>query len=70
MIDRVDHAKGVKGVLVLAQDAQLLGAHDSCPSAASISPVKTFIKVDLPAPFGPVRPYRRPRDKVDRDVVK
>src|ERR1035437_623749 len=40
------------------------------PFWGSISPVKTFIKVDLPAPFGPVRPYRRPLVKVTETSSK
>src|SRR4051812_44910130 len=34
------------------------------PFSGSISPVKIFISVDLPAPFGPVIAYRRPEIKV------
>src|SRR6266702_4719808 len=37
---------------------------DTLPLVGSISPVKIFIKVDLPAPFGPVIAYRRPAIKV------
>src|SRR6267154_3934089 len=33
---------------------------DTLPLVGSISPVRIFIKVDLPAPFGPVIAYRRP----------
>jgi hypothetical protein len=28
------------------------------------SPERSFMKVDLPAPLGPVRPYRRPAENV------
>jgi hypothetical protein len=28
------------------------------------SPLRSFMNVDFPAPFGPVRPYRRPVEKV------
>src|SRR3954451_20613684 len=34
------------------------------PLAASSSPVRIFIKVDLPAPLGPVMAYRRPARNV------
>src|SRR5262249_22292209 len=34
------------------------------PFSESISPVRIFIRVDLPAPFGPVIAYRRPEMKV------
>ena len=34
------------------------------PFVGSISPVKIFIRVDLPAPLGPVMAYRRPAEKV------
>ena len=34
------------------------------PFVGSISPVKIFIRVDLPAPFGPVMAYRRPAENV------
>ena len=32
------------------------------PFWGASSPVSSFMKVDLPAPFGPVRPYRRPAE--------
>ena len=53
---RVDDAEVVEGELVLPQHAELLGPRRPCPSAAASSPVSSFMKVDLPAPFGPVRP--------------
>src|SRR5258708_36377312 len=34
------------------------------PLEGSISPVRIFIRVDLPAPLGPVMAYRRPVRKV------
>ena len=34
------------------------------PFCGVISPVKSFMNVDLPAPLGPVRPYRRPSENV------
>src|SRR5476649_2949991 len=34
------------------------------PRCGGNSPVSSFMNVDLPAPFGPVRPYRRPDEKV------
>src|SRR4051794_17339325 len=34
------------------------------PFSESISPVRIFMSVDLPAPFGPVIAYRRPEIKV------
>ncbi len=34
------------------------------PRCGVSSPVSSFMNVDLPAPFGPVRPYRRPAMKV------
>ena len=52
--DGVDHAELVEGELVLAQHAELLRARDACLWTGSISPVRIFISVDLPAPLGPV----------------
>src|ERR1700722_8450009 len=37
---------------------------ETSPLVGSISPVSIFISVDLPAPLGPVIPYRRPSKKV------
>jgi hypothetical protein len=37
-----------------------LAGRVTLPRCGSSSPVSSFMKVDLPAPFGPVRPYRRP----------
>src|SRR3954462_48652 len=34
------------------------------PACGGISPVSSFMNVDLPAPLGPVRPYRRPFETV------
>ena len=34
------------------------------PTCGSISPVRSFMNVDLPDPFGPVRPYFRPFENV------
>src|SRR6266540_7490526 len=34
------------------------------PDCGCDSPVSSFMKVDLPAPFGPVKPYRRPVENV------
>jgi hypothetical protein len=34
------------------------------PRCGSISPVSSFMNVDLPAPFGPVKPYRRPAENI------
>ena len=48
-------AERVEGVLVLTQDADLVGPADRA-SLGSSSPVSSFMNVDLPAPFGPVRP--------------
>ena len=51
--DRVDHAEFVEGKLVLAKDAHFFGRVTE-PCEGSISRVRIFISVDLPAPFGPV----------------
>ena len=53
--DRIDHAIGVERKLILAQHAEFARPHH-VPFCASSSPVRTFIKVDLPDPFGPVSP--------------
>src|SRR4026207_727417 len=37
---------------------------DTVPAWGGISPVSSFMNVDLPAPLGPVRPYRRPAENV------
>ena len=50
----VDDAELVEGELVLAKDAELFGAGDGCPWWGSSSPVRIFIRVDLPAPLGPL----------------
>ena len=53
--DGVDDAEGVELVLVLLRTPNFLG-RTTVPFWASSSPVRTFIKVDLPEPLGPVRP--------------
>jgi hypothetical protein len=47
--------KLVEGELILPQDAELLRARRRARCGGS-SPVSSFMNVDLPAPFGPVRP--------------
>ena len=34
------------------------------PFCGGVSPVSSFMNVDLPAPLGPVSPYRRPDENV------
>jgi hypothetical protein len=68
--DRIDHPIGIEGILVLAQDADLALAGPRSPFCGSSSPDRTFMKVDLPAPFGPVSPKRRPAMKVDRNLLE
>jgi hypothetical protein len=53
--DGVDGAEAVEGVLILAQHADFFGVV-TVPRCGASSPVSSFMKVDLPAPFGPVRP--------------
>ena len=53
--DGVDDAIGVERELVLRRTPIFLG-RTTLPFWASSSPVRTFMKVDLPEPFGPVRP--------------
>ena len=50
------HAERVERELVLAQHAELRRAATTVPFCGGSSPVSSFMKVDLPAPFGPVRP--------------
>ena len=52
---RVDDAELVEGELILPQDAEL-GGRTTVPRCGGSSPVSSFMNVDLPAPFGPVRP--------------
>jgi hypothetical protein len=47
----------VEGELILAGRATV-------PFCGGRSPVRSFMNVDLPAPFGPVSPYRRPAENV------
>ena len=54
--DGVDDAEGVERVLVLPQDAELRRRRATVPRCGGCSPVSSFMNVDLPAPFGPVRP--------------
>ena len=55
----VEHGKGIKGELVLAEHAELARADDRALLRVH-SPLSSFINVDFPAPFGPVKPYRFP----------
>ena len=41
-----------------------LAGRTTVPRCGGSSPVSSFMKVDLPAPFGPVSPYRRPAENV------
>ena len=50
---RVDHAESVERELILAQNAELLRPRDGALLRLH-SPVRIFMKVDLPAPLGPV----------------
>ena len=53
--DGVEHAILIEGKLVLAQNSELSGADNSSLLRPS-SPVSRFMKVNFPAPFGPVKP--------------
>ena len=53
--DRVDHPERIEGELVLAEHAELVGPHDRALLRLELSG-QSFMNVDLPAPFGPVRP--------------
>ena len=52
----VDDAELVEGELVLLEDAELLRTRRRSPFCGGCSPVSSFMNVDLPEPFGPVRP--------------
>src|SRR5262245_6727320 len=41
-----------------------LAGRTPVPRWGGCSPVNNFMKVDLPAPLGPVSPYRRPAENV------
>src|SRR3990167_783619 len=41
-----------------------LAGRTTVPRCGGSSPLRSFMNVDLPAPLGPVRPYRRPAEKV------
>jgi hypothetical protein len=41
-----------------------LSGATTVPFWGARSPVRSFMNVDLPEPFGPVSPYRRPFEKV------
>ena len=75
--DGVDHArKRSNAYWSLVEHAELVGAHHGVPCCGGSSPVSSFINVDLPAPFGPLRPYRgrlkmwwRRRREINTDPV-
>lgn len=57
----VDNGVLLEGELVLAHlPMRSPGSFDTLPAEGSKSPPKIFIKVDLPQPLAPIRPYRLP----------
>ena len=62
--DDVDGATRLVGKLVLLQDGRLLRPRDRAGVGLEVAGEDLFMKVDLLAPFGPVRPKWRPSPKV------
>ena len=52
----VEHAHVLEAELILAQDTEVFSGGETVPVSGSRSPARIFMKVDLPAPLGPVRP--------------